>query len=226
MGDKLSLFIFSWVKQTCCKVLWKGPGFNAGGLVLLVETVTKWPYFGSTFFEVKVNLNNNLCFATSWSLTTYLAKRKACSGRSKGNLVLIYAILQSKNLDSKESIIVGGDFNCPLNPALDKRGGLMIPRRAIVERQIKIEKIVFRLFIKVKSSQMREIRGKVTNGGLSGLVFKNQNSTSAVRRGLNFSRLQPDLNVFSVTHNGFFTGKIGGPWGIKFSLLLSCQDGF
>jgi len=53
-------------------------------------------------------------------------------------------------------------------------------------------------------------------GGLPGLVFKNQNSTSAVRRGLNFSRLQPDLNVFFVTHNGFFTGKIGGPWGIKF----------
>ena len=86
----------------------------------------------------------------------------------------MHAILQSKNLDSKESIIVGGDLNFPLNPALNKRGGLMIPRRAVVERQIKIkiEKIVFRLFTKVKSSQMREIRGKLTTWGSTRASFQ------------------------------------------------------
>lgn len=44
----------------------------------------------------------------------------------------LHAILQSENLDSEENIIVEGDFNCPLNPALYKRGGLMIPREAVV----------------------------------------------------------------------------------------------
>ena len=45
----------------------------------------------------------------------------------------MHAILQPENLDSEENVIVGGDFNCPLIPALNKRDGLMIPRKAVVD---------------------------------------------------------------------------------------------
>ena len=40
--------------------------------------------------------------------------------------------MQNENLDEEENIIVGGDFNCPLNTLLDKKGGIMIPRKSVV----------------------------------------------------------------------------------------------
>ena len=44
----------------------------------------------------------------------------------------LQTLLQTENLDSEENIIVGGDFNCPLHSTLDKRGGIMIQRKSVV----------------------------------------------------------------------------------------------
>ena len=46
----------------------------------------------------------------------------------------IQKLICNNNLDDEENIIVGGDFNCPIDPSLDKKGGVLSPRRAVVER--------------------------------------------------------------------------------------------
>ena len=42
-------------------------------------------------------------------------------------------VLKKENLDTEENIIVGGDFNCPINPIIDKRGGLLTPPKLVVD---------------------------------------------------------------------------------------------
>ena len=44
----------------------------------------------------------------------------------------LLARLKNENLDKEENIIVGGDFNCPLNTILDKKGGVLTPRKSAV----------------------------------------------------------------------------------------------
>ena len=42
-------------------------------------------------------------------------------------------ILRTNDFGNEENIIMGGDFNCPLNINLDKKGGIQIPRRHVVK---------------------------------------------------------------------------------------------
>ena len=39
----------------------------------------------------------------------------------------LYILLRTEDLECEDNIILGGDFNSPLNLSLDKRGGIMIP---------------------------------------------------------------------------------------------------
>ena len=43
-------------------------------------------------------------------------------------------LLRKEGLAYEDKIIIGGDFNCPINPLLDKQGGILVARKKIVER--------------------------------------------------------------------------------------------
>ena len=45
-----------------------------------------------------------------------------------------HSVLQSikTNYFDSDNIIMGGDFNCPLNPIVDKRGGNLMPRQSVI----------------------------------------------------------------------------------------------
>ena len=49
------------------------------------------------------------------------------------NFLFLYLWPCDKITSTKEeNIIIGGDFNCPPNPILDKKGGRLIPRKSVV----------------------------------------------------------------------------------------------
>ena len=42
--------------------------------------------------------------------------------------------LRKEGLAYEDKIIIGGDFNCPTNPLLDKQGGILVARTKIIDR--------------------------------------------------------------------------------------------
>ena len=45
----------------------------------------------------------------------------------------LIAVLRKEGLAYKDKIIIGGDFNCPINPLLDKQGEILVLRKKVVE---------------------------------------------------------------------------------------------
>ena len=45
----------------------------------------------------------------------------------------LIAVLRKEGLAYKDKIIIGGDFNCPINPLLDKQSGILVLRKKVVE---------------------------------------------------------------------------------------------
>ena len=77
------------------------------------------------FIIVKVEIEHNLYVL----INVYAPNKDKENVKVFNNLL---AILRREDLDAEESFIVGGDFNWPLNPVLDKKVGSLTPRKAVV----------------------------------------------------------------------------------------------
>ena len=42
-------------------------------------------------------------------------------------------IMRQNEYYNEDNIIIGGDFNCPLNPEMDKKGCILIPRQNVID---------------------------------------------------------------------------------------------
>ena len=77
------------------------------------------------FIIVKVEIEDNL----------YVLINVYAPNKDKENVKFfndLLSITRREDLDAEENFIVGGDFNCPLNPILDKKGGSLTPRKSVV----------------------------------------------------------------------------------------------
>ena len=48
---------------------------------------------------------------------------------------------KKEGLVYEDKIIIGGDFNCPINPLLDKQGRILVARQKIVDRIEEIQEV-------------------------------------------------------------------------------------
>ena len=62
-------------------------------------------------------------------INIYAPNKDKCIVSFFNNLL---ATLKKENLNEEENTIMGGDLNCQLNIALDKKGGILIPRKSVI----------------------------------------------------------------------------------------------
>ena len=113
---------------------------NARGVAILIrnkfdctvqETIAD---FNSRFLVLKVLLNGE----QSLLINVY-------GPNQDSQLVNFYQkllqLILEKGFDTTDNIIMGGDFNCPLNPIVDKRGGILIPTQSVISAISRIAKV-------------------------------------------------------------------------------------
>ena len=73
----------------------------------------------------------------------------------------ILTLLQNGSLDYEENIL-GGDLNCSLDPALNKKGGILTPRKAVIScigcLQNKLD-LIDKLYGELRTLELRALHG-------------------------------------------------------------------
>ena len=120
-----------WEREWGGKILFSHGSSNARGVVILFRNEFDISIDSSKtdqkgrFLVVQGNVEDNMFILAN----IYAPNRDRCSRLFFDNL---QNHLVEFGISAEDNIIIGGDFNCPLNPHLDKKGGIMIPRANVV----------------------------------------------------------------------------------------------
>ena len=122
---------YKWKKEWGSEIIFSHGSSNARGVAVLIKR-------GLDIVVEQELLNSN---GRSIILKTLIKDKRYLLANIYGpnkdaEAVRFYqnlsATLRKMDPNSDDNIVVGGDFNCPLNPTLDKKGGILIPRQHVI----------------------------------------------------------------------------------------------
>ena len=125
-----------WANEWGGKAFFSHGNPNSCGVAILIRNIVNCVIQKSIvdpqgrFTILKANIHDKVYISViSVSLVNIYAPNKV-RGKFYKNL---HRVLQTEDLHCDENIIIGGDFNCPLDPKLDKKGGIMVPRKMVID---------------------------------------------------------------------------------------------
>ena len=120
-----------WEREWGGKMLFSHGANNARGVIILVRNG-----FDYNVDTVKIDSQGRFLLVKGkiqdveyTVVNIYAPNKDACSRKFFENL---QQVLSEFGITNEDNVIIGGDFNCPLNPLLDKKGGILIPRANVI----------------------------------------------------------------------------------------------
>ena len=122
---------YTWKKEWDSEIIFSHGSSNARGVAVLIkrglDIVVKQELLNSSGRSIVVK---TLIKDKRYQLANiYSPNRNAEAVRFYQNLS---TTLRKMDPSSDDNIVVGSHFNCPLNPTLDKKGGILIPRQHVI----------------------------------------------------------------------------------------------
>ena len=122
-----------WRNEWGGKIFSSHGSSNSGGVAILIRNGVDC----SVHFSILDPLGRFIILKVEIDDKAYALVNIYAPNRDKDLTVFfknVHKVIRDEDIDCEENIIsIGGDFNCPLNPEMDKKGGVMTPRKTAVE---------------------------------------------------------------------------------------------
>ena len=121
-----------WIKEWGSQIYFSHGSSNSRGVAILLKKgidIVGKKSFGDTcggFIVIESKINDE-----EYILINVYAPNK--DEQSVKFFHSLFNIMRQNEYYNEDNIIIGGDFNCRLNPEMDKNGGILIPRQNVID---------------------------------------------------------------------------------------------